>query len=1719
MSVTPSEIAVEALLEAVQRPGMAGQRLALRDLFGMAPEDFFSALEPHLAASTTVLTDGGAHPIGSLSFDSGRVLIPYLVSDRGEPESNRGSAGFAATLRTQFLAGANEERVLLILDPRPVETVLSATEDAAALPELQWPALVQAAVQVVAAEVGKPVTRFARVVAEGFAELQEPGGMALASLAGWLHAALQGSDEAAGRDLWQLGCFISDPDAGRDPARLQESAKLRRQLDERFESRSKPWESEIRKLLGRMGVSSEATERVVVSAGPFRVRYEDFTLGDLKRQEKAAPPLRTHPYDPVLTTRAAIREGESLVVWLDPGTGDLRLKLDRPALAGDSGVVRWSGADSGAIELIPGDAQAVLDLPEVSPTSWSFGVLELSSGGGEAPVVTETLQIATYRSGGDWVPVEDSLQVDGATAAFECEDQPVVIAYGDKGEALGAPAYADLEDGAGEGPEAVDLEVAFRGESAVLPVIIRGESSTEDSTPPGSDEGEGEGGGDEGKDPPAEFPSVSHALMHAGKREWPAARTGDPTEGPVQVGFRIGARQMQVALQRPIGLDGGKLEQAILGKPEWNAYVWAPQSGTLSRAAQVPAFSGAALSEPAVERFVEARRAFFAAASALGSVYALNPGAPEVAEYVGAYDELQQSIPRDGRYLSDWDSLVLCDAVFTAGSRNLLFAPTSPLAAAFHARLASELAGWLDAGESPSPADVRAISMRHAVPLVHARGQWYETAPASELLWRRYVELSPDAPGLPGRNATFIGHRLKFFLDVHGVYRDPDQELSVAFHQPGDGEVVFDALRAFYKREPGADHYELPRIHAYLVGGSGQIEAEVSALLAGGRQDDLDRLIESRVTVTAADEPPPFAHLTFLFRSPGVRSARQVPMSDRPPTDYLGGLAAAPGRKVYSDRNQVFAWGNWAPESQAAGTYQRLITGTLELVGGQPTGKMTPGWTQMASASVDEDALDLLYGEHSAWVVHLDRLIGIEAFGGPRQLIEYEERADPEQPGYDGITATEQVDPYLQAVGRALGGLGAPGEAALRRVLQLLNSVSGRWALDLLHRSDSEILQKIGFVTAIAVLEQLEGCLGTHQDGTAVLVPLDELVTRRPRGGLPRFSLPVDLPDGRMCDDLLVLWVPRDAGGTGPVTVRGAVVEVKYASSGRGDADEARAEIERTRQWLHKAFNVEGPSRAFRARDLAELITAAAARAGTFDLGRRAEPAALEPTLARVARGDYQLDLSHWRGGSLRTGIVTSVEAESGIAASQSSLGEAGEPIDQLRIGRPVLKQLVAGARVRVEGAWEPISFLPPAGKPEEVPAGPQVLAPSAPEPDARPPGQPVGGSGDGKQVPGGSGSPALPGDQHAHRDELAELARALDASMEKYKLATEPFSTELAQVGPNVIRFRTRPLGPLSVTDVERRARDIGREVGAPGAVIVSQEPRFICIDVPRQERQPVLYRDVAGAGAAVASAPGALSFIVGVAPSGEVRVADLARLPHLLVAGATGSGKSVFLRALLCHSVRARGPEALRILLVDPKQLDFAGFAGLPHLERGEVISDPAEAVEVLRGTIEDELERRRPVLVDAGATSATEFYEKGGSYAELPQMIVLVDEFADLAAVMEGRDKRGFQELIQRYAQLTRAFGIYLVLATQRPSVDVITGSIKANLTARVALSLPSHRDSMTVLDRAGAEDLLGNGDLLFYVNGQVERLQAPLTDASDVAHAVERWRGVPNPGVEG
>jgi len=219
-----------------------------------------------------------------------------------------------------------------------------------------------------------------------------------------------------------------------------------------------------------------------------------------------------------------------------------------------------------------------------------------------------------------------------------------------------------------------------------------------------------------------------------------------------------------------------------------------------------------------------------------------------------------------------------------------------------------------------------------------------------------------------------------------------------------------------------------------------------------------------------------------------------------------------------------------------------------------------------------------------------------------------------------------------------------------------------------------------------------------------------------------------------------------------------------------------------------------------------------------------------------------------------------------------------------------------------------------------------------------------------------------------------------------------------------------------------------------------------------------------------------GSLGFSLGRDVSGEPIFADIERMPHLLVAGATGSGKSVIIHSLIMSLLFKNSPATLRLILIDPKRVELSAYQGLPHLV-GPVITESKKAIGVFRWAIQ-EMERRYDLLQETGSRDIKS-YNSNGRGEPLPYLLVIVDELADLMTTY-GREVEGS---IVRLAQMARATGIHLVLSTQRPSVEVITGLIKANITSRIALQVASQIDSRTILDTSGAEKLLGSGDLLF------------------------------------
>ena len=373
--------------------------------------------------------------------------------------------------------------------------------------------------------------------------------------------------------------------------------------------------------------------------------------------------------------------------------------------------------------------------------------------------------------------------------------------------------------------------------------------------------------------------------------------------------------------------------------------------------------------------------------------------------------------------------------------------------------------------------------------------------------------------------------------------------------------------------------------------------------------------------------------------------------------------------------------------------------------------------------------------------------------------------------------------------------------------------------------------------------------------------------------------------------------------------------------------------------------------------------------------------------------------------------------------------------------------------------------------------------------------------------VPPPAGSPRPSRQWSVATAEPAEPARALRRAIEDVGVAVEGIDPR-PMVGPSVTRYRVRLAAGERFRHLRRRAEDLARGLGSE--VFVSQVPgdRYVAIDLPRKDRQVVPLAS-ALEHSLPSQDPAALWFPVGVTPAGEAVFLDLTLLPHMLLAGGTGSGKSVWLRAFLLSLMLKLPASALEVLLVDPKAVDYAGFGSAPHLRAGHVITEPEEVIEHLRELVGPELARRTRLLQEARCSSYRELRTRRPDVAS-PYLVVVIDEFADLGMTLDKAERAEFEKHVLRLAQRARATGIFLVLATQRPSVEFVTGAVKANLSVRISFRLPQRIDSQVILDEPGAEDLLGAGDLLLLHEGRLQRLQGYFVSLEEVSQLLGKNR---------
>ncbi|MCK4631840.1 MAG: DNA translocase FtsK 4TM domain-containing protein [candidate division Zixibacteria bacterium] len=336
--------------------------------------------------------------------------------------------------------------------------------------------------------------------------------------------------------------------------------------------------------------------------------------------------------------------------------------------------------------------------------------------------------------------------------------------------------------------------------------------------------------------------------------------------------------------------------------------------------------------------------------------------------------------------------------------------------------------------------------------------------------------------------------------------------------------------------------------------------------------------------------------------------------------------------------------------------------------------------------------------------------------------------------------------------------------------------------------------------------------------------------------------------------------------------------------------------------------------------------------------------------------------------------------------------------------------------------------------------------------------------------------------------EELTQTARALCETLETFGVSIDGNIEKFP--GPVITRYEFKPASGIKINQIINLSDDLALALKAKRIRIIAPIPgkAAVGVEIPNRNAQTVYLKDILTS-EAYSDKKAILPLALGKTTAGRPYVCDLTKLPHLLIAGATGSGKSVCINVVVTSLLYRLHPHQVRFIMIDPKMLELSIYAGIPHLAR-PVVTKPKRAERVLAEAVA-EMEKRYRKLANASVRNIEDFNAKQDNpEQQLPYIVIMVDELADM--LMSSSSSRT-ELLITRLAQMARAVGIHLILATQRPSVDVITGLIKANFPARMAFQVSSKVDSRTIIDGNGAEKLLGNGDMLFLYPGQPEPIR--------------------------
>lgn len=357
-------------------------------------------------------------------------------------------------------------------------------------------------------------------------------------------------------------------------------------------------------------------------------------------------------------------------------------------------------------------------------------------------------------------------------------------------------------------------------------------------------------------------------------------------------------------------------------------------------------------------------------------------------------------------------------------------------------------------------------------------------------------------------------------------------------------------------------------------------------------------------------------------------------------------------------------------------------------------------------------------------------------------------------------------------------------------------------------------------------------------------------------------------------------------------------------------------------------------------------------------------------------------------------------------------------------------------------------------------------------------------------------------------RREIEEKCARLNKVFRDYGISAYPVEPDHVLEAARFTRFEVKLKPGERFNSIDKHKVDIGIQLEANGEILAGhiRGTQYVSVDVP-----------FAGNGRTIQlldhlnllkDKKGNLNIVAGQKPDSQFEVLDLSKAPHLLVAGTTGSGKTIFLYSIIVSLLNQFSKDELELLIIDPKQTDFTFFEELPHLYGGHIVTDAEEALEMIKKINSDDKEERTAKLKSSRSRDI-ESYNAKNPGSKMKRLVVVIDEYADLiqAAEMQGSRKE-FEDLLVMLAQRVRNLGIHFVIATQRPTAKIVTGTLKANIPYRVSFRLPSHQDSQTILDEIGAENLLGKGDMIMKTDSDTMRMQGLFISEDELENYIEK-----------